>query len=137
MLTVTINLLAVLVAAIVGHVLGAVWFSPKVFGKAWMEGSGNHPKPEDAHPKMGKLLAISFVGTLVMSYILAHFVDYVGATDAAGALSLAFWTWLGFFATSTLGSVLWDCKKSSWWWVMNGYYFVQLAIMSLILTLWT
>ena len=134
--SITINIMAVIAAAMAGHLLGAVWFSQKAFGKAWMEGSGQHPKPQDAHPKMGKLLAMSFLGTLVTSYILAHFVDYVAATDASGALSLAFWTWLGFFATSTLGSVLWDCKKSSWWLVMNGYYFVQLSIMSLILALW-
>lgn len=106
-----INYLAVLVAAVAGHLLGAIWFSPKVFGKAWMEGSGKtyeQIEKDKAHTSMGKLMAISFVGSLVLSYVFAHFVDYVGATTAAAALQLAFWTWLGFFATTTLGTVLWD-----------------------------
>ncbi len=39
-----VNYLAVLVAAIVGMVVGFIWYSPKVFGKMWMKLSGVNPK---------------------------------------------------------------------------------------------
>lgn len=132
----TINLLAVLVAAIAGHLLGGIWFSSKVFGKTWMESSNCDPAEMDKHKSMAKVMTVSFLGTLVMTYVFAHFADYIGVNTLGEGLALAFWTWLGFFATTSLGSVLWDKKRPMFWVVMNGYYLVQLVIMGVILSLW-
>ena len=34
-----LNWLAVLVAALVYFILGAIWYAPPIFGRAWMRGS--------------------------------------------------------------------------------------------------
>ena len=39
-----VNYLAVLVAAIVNMVVGALWYSPLLFGKAWMKLTGFNKK---------------------------------------------------------------------------------------------
>ncbi|MEO6303284.1 MAG: DUF1761 family protein, partial [Bacteroidia bacterium] len=42
-----INFLALLIAAAIPLVIGAVWYNPKVFGTAWMTAAGvtnNEPK---------------------------------------------------------------------------------------------
>ena len=49
--TVDINYLAVLIAALASYVLGALWYSPVLFGKLWMKLSKIDPKNMDAAKK--------------------------------------------------------------------------------------
>lgn len=135
---VSINYLAVLVAAIASMVIGGVWYSPMVFGKLWMKLSGLDEKALEEGKKKGmaKMYAVAFLGTLVMSYVLAHFVDYAGATDLVSGLQLGFWVWLGFIATVLLGSVLWEGKSVKLYLLNNAHYVVSLLVMSVILAMW-
>ncbi len=137
-LNVNVNYLAVLVAAIVQMVVGALWYSPMVFGKMWMKLSGLNAKQlEEAKKKgMGKSYFLMFLGTLVMSYVLAHFVFYTGATSFILGMQTGFWIWLGFLATTTMGMVLWDNKPWSLYVLNNGYNLVVLLLMGGILAVW-
>ncbi|MBI2026526.1 MAG: DUF1761 domain-containing protein, partial [Deltaproteobacteria bacterium] len=94
-----INYVAVIVAAIVSMGIGFLWYGP-LFGKAWIKLSGMSMKDMDAAKKKGmaKTYVIAFIGTLVMAYVLAHFVDYVGATTLSAGAELGSWLWIGFFA---------------------------------------
>ncbi|MBA2685130.1 MAG: DUF1761 family protein [Gemmatimonadaceae bacterium] len=48
----TLNVWAVLVAAVVAFVLGALWYSPPVFGKLWQKANGFGPgEPPKAGPR--------------------------------------------------------------------------------------
>ena len=62
--TVTINYIAVLVAAIVNMVLGFLWYGP-LFGKQWIQ-MMNFDKKKMAEAKrkgMGKTYAVAFIST--------------------------------------------------------------------------
>lgn len=136
-MVVAINYLAVLVAAIASMVVGGLWYSPLLFGKQWMKMMKFNEKDL---PKMKeqakKSYVLQFVSSLVLAYVLAHFMDYLGVTDALGALQAAFWIWLGFKATGEIGSVLWEGKSWSLFLLNTAHSFVTLAVMSLILALW-
>lgn len=139
---VPINYLAVLVCGIVSMVLGFLWYGP-LFGKQWMALSGITPPQAGAEkPKegMGKRYALAFVGSLIMAYVLAHslvFADeYLKVSDVSGGLMAGFWSWLGFIAPVTLGTVLWDGKPWKLWILNNAYYLIQLLIFGVILALW-
>ena len=138
-LNVNVNYVAVLVAAIVQMVVGALWYSPLLFGKMWMKLSGLTQKQlEEAKKKgMGKSYTLMFLGTLVMSYVLAHFVTYTGATTFVLGMQTGFWIWLGFLATTTMGMVLWDNKPWSLYVLNNGYHLVVLLLMGGILAVWS
>jgi len=138
MVDVTINYLAVLVAAVAGMVIGAFWYSPLLFGNIWVKLMNfDKKKMEETKNKgMAKYYALAFLAVLVMSYILAHFVDYAGATNLVQALQLGFWVWLGFFVTTMLNSVLWEGKPVKLYLIGIVHYLVALEVMSLILTLW-
>jgi hypothetical protein len=89
---------------------------------------------------MGKTYLLAFVGSLVMSNVLAHALVFAGAYFemsgiSAGLLS-GFWNWLGFIAPVTLGAVLWEGKSWTLWLLMNGYYLVTLLVMGMILSVW-
>lgn len=134
---VSINYWAVLVAAIASMVVGFLWYGP-LFGRLWVQLSGmTDKKLKEAKKKgMGKTYAIAFVSTLVMSYVLAHFVDYLEATNISGAVQLAFWLWLGFFATVQLGNILWEGKPLKLYLINVAHYLVALVVMSVILAVW-
>lgn len=138
---VPINYWAVLVAAIASMVLGFLWYGP-LFGKLWMKLSDM--KAEDmsaAKAKgMGKSYFISFVGSLVMSYVLAHALVFASAymkvSGVTVGLSTGFWNWLGFVAPITMGNVLWYGKSWKLWLLNNGYYLLSLLLMGVILAVW-
>lgn len=138
---VPINHLAVLVAAVASMVLGALWYGP-IFGKTWVTLSGfTKEKMAEAQAKgMGKSYAVTFVGSLLMSYVLAHAIIFAGAyfkMEGVGAgLMSGFWNWLGFIAPVTAGAVLWEGKPWRLWFLNNAFNLLSLLIMGVILALW-
>jgi len=141
MLQVPINYLAVLAGAVSNMILGFLWYGP-VFGKMWISLSGiTDEKIKTAKDRsMGMLYAFAFVGALVMSYVLAHSLvfaeTYFSIKGINAGLMTGFWSWLGFVAPVTLGTVLWDGKSWKLWVLNNSYYLVSLLVMGAILSLW-
>lgn len=131
---VSINYLAVLVAAIVSMVIGFLWYGP-LFGKQWMQLMNfDKKKINEAKKKgMGKIYTLAFLTTLIMSFVLAHFVDYVEAKTITDGIILGFWVWIGFLATTQIGSVLWEGKPVKLYLINTLHYLVTLAVMAAIL----
>ena len=136
-LGVNVNIVAVLVAAVVSTILGALWYGP-LFGRTWMRLSGlGKAKPNQMKKKgMGKSYFLNFIATLVTAYVLAVFVVLAGATTIGTGVIVGFWVWLGFVATLTLGSVLWEGKSVNLYWLNNAYGLINLAVMAAILAVW-
>jgi len=138
---VPINYLAVIVAAMASMLIGFVWYGP-LFGKAWMKlsgiGSGKIDSTKDS--SMGKRYILAFLGSLIMSYVLANAILFVASyfkmSGIPAGLMSGFWNWLGFIAPVTLGAVLWEGKSWTLWVLMNGYYLISLLIMGIILSFW-
>ena len=138
MAEVIINYFAVLVSAVVGFGIGMLWFSPVLFGNIWMKQMNlSKEKIEEAKKKgMAKNLVVAFASVLVMSYILAHFVDYASATTILGGMQAGFWIWLGFIATTMVNSVLWEQKPVNLYLINIAHYLVVLLAMGSILAVW-
>ena len=69
-----VNWLAVAVAGISAFVLGGVWYSPALFGKAWMK--ENNLSVEDVQKgNKAKIFGWSFILSLVMAVNLAMFLS--------------------------------------------------------------
>lgn len=133
-----INFMAVVAAAVVNMVLGFLWYGP-LFGKSWMKMIGYSKEDMEKAKKSGKmpkLYAIAAVGALVMAYVLSHFVQLGGNASATDGAMVGFWAWLGFIATTTLSSVLWEQKSWNLYFLNNGYYLVLLLINGALLTAW-
>jgi hypothetical protein len=134
----TISYLAVLTAGIASMAIGALWYSPFLFGKLWMALSGlSEGRLAELKARgMGKLYAVNLAAALVMAYVLAHFVQVWGVFDVSGVVQLAFWTWLGLIATTLLGSVLWEGKPILLYIINVSYHLVSLFAMTAILAWW-
>ncbi len=135
-----INYGAVVVAAIATYVLGFLWHGP-LFGEIWMKWSGISQKEVEELKKKGlagmwkSMLGALFIAG-IMSYIMAHFVDYTGATTVFEGMQTGFWIWLGFVVTVQLNSVLWEKKPFKLYVLNTGYQFVSLLMMGAILAAW-
>ncbi|MSR70506.1 DUF1761 domain-containing protein [Candidatus Kaiserbacteria bacterium] len=134
---ITINYLAVIAAAVVAYAVGALWHSPAGFGKYWMHLMGfteGHMKSMPLSP--AQAMSIGFVVTLLMAYVLAHFVVLVGATTWQVALQLGFWLWLGLVAPTLANGWLWEGKSPKLFVFNAAYALVNVEVMVLILGLW-
>ncbi len=131
-----INYVAVVGAAVAAFILGWLWYGP-VFGKAWM-GMMGYTKESMKSMKMtmGTAMTLGFISTLVMSYVLARFMAVWHVADVMGAFKLTIQIWLGFIATVTLGSVLWENRAPKLFFFNVIYQFVALYVMALVLVLW-
>jgi hypothetical protein len=129
----TLNVWAILVAAIVAFVLGGIWFSPALFGKAWKKANGFGPtEPPKANAPM---LILAFVLTLVMSVNLAMFLNDPKTTLAWGATAgfLAGFGWI----VMGMGIVsIFERRPMSYVLVNGGYLTVMLVVMGAILGGW-
>lgn len=80
-LLVNVNWLAVIVGAIAAFGLGALWYSPKMFGKGWMEGCGlTEEDAKKGQPMMA--MVAQGVGTFLLAWI-------TGITASMNSLGLA------------------------------------------------
>src|SRR5439155_1112369 len=75
--TANVNILAVIVAAVATFVLGAVWYSPVLFAKQWMQAHGYTPEQLEAMKRRGvaRAYAVSALCYLVMAYALEPALD--------------------------------------------------------------
>ena len=129
---IAVNYGAVLGATVVSFIIGWLWYGP-LFGKKWMVLRKMDPAAMTGEMPY-KLMAGEFVLTLVVAYVLAHFTVLFGATTAPEALELAFWVWLGFYATTLAGPVLWENVPYELYLINAGRWLVSLLAMALILS---
>lgn len=134
---VAVNYVAVLGAAVVGFIIGMIWYSPPLFGKAWMRLSGiDQRKMEDMKKKMAPSMVAGFIAMLIMSFVLAHVIRFATAANLVQGLQAGFWVWLGFVATVMLGMVLWEGKPFRLYVLNAAHYLVVLLLMGAMLASW-
>ncbi len=123
----SLNWVAVIAAAVVGMVVGFVWYLPMVFGKRWAATIGRSvPTMSDMSPvQMGGVVVLA----LVMAYVLTLLIGGLGANTVANGAIVGFLVWLGFAATGAANLVLNEGRSWEWWFITAGYYLVGAVVM--------
>lgn len=134
MTSVDVNLGAVLVSAVAGMVVGAVWYSPVLFAKPWMVLTGRKDMNAVEGAAVGYITA--FIGTLLMAFVLAHFVIYAQATTLTDGAITGLWAWLGFTGPAFLSSYTFANRPRKLWAIDAGVYLVTFVVMGMILAVW-
>ena len=126
------NYLAILVVAIIANILGAIWYSPKMFGTIWAKASKIEMKKKPG----AKPYILGFLMSLIMAAVVDCFVTKLDLTMVGEGLKLGFVLWLGMIATTQICAVLWSKKPFKLFMVDSGYYLVNLLIMGGVLATW-
>lgn len=134
MTTVDVNLPAVVVSAVSAMAVGAVWYSPMLFAKPWMQLTGR--KDMNAMEGAAVGYATAFIGALITAYVLAHFVGYAGAKNAVEGAVTGIWAWLGFTGTSFLTTYTFANRPKKLWAIDALQYLAVFVVMGLILGAW-
>jgi hypothetical protein len=113
--------LAVIAGAIISFLLGYFWYSPKLFGTKWAEGSHVKLNTTDAMP-IGAMVSQG-LGLLLMSW-------FVGVTANSNALFTVILATLAFTVLAFSGNSF-SGKSNYARWVDAGYWIGCLAIMVL------
>ncbi len=130
-----INYWAILVAGIVGMVIGFMWYSPALFGKQWMKLTGIKPSKKDKDG-MGNKMLVAFIAELVLAAVMLGIIKWAGVITIQGALAVGFITWLGFVATMTLNEILWQKKPFKLYILNNAHNLFKFLVVAIILTIW-
>jgi hypothetical protein len=132
-----VNYLAILVAALAAFVLGAIWYSPVLFGRLWLKAQGWGPeRMDEMRHDVGRSYGISFVCYLVMASVLAMLFSFAGFLGAVDGLWLGFLCWLGFAATIGLTRHLFSDKPISLYLIDAAYQLAYLLAMGAIIGMW-
>ncbi len=131
---VDINYVAVIIAALVPMVLGALWYSPALFARPWMRAVD---RTEEDMGGMGKGYVLSAIAAVLSSYALARIERWAEVDDLWNGMLVGMLVWLGFVAGLLAVVTYFGGRPRSLWLINAGYQLVSLAIMGAILGVWT
>jgi len=128
-----INLLAVFAAALSTFLIGGLWYSPALLGKAWMRENG-FTEESLKGGSMAKIFGLTFVLSFVAAINLAFFLGpEMGVGEGALYGFLAGFGWVATF----LGTIYLFERKSFTLFLINaGYSIIALTVMGVILAAW-
>jgi len=128
-----VNWLAVAIAGISAFVLGGVWYSPALFGKAWMK--ENNLSVEDVQKgNKAKIFGWSFILSLIMAVNLAMFLNDPKINLEMGiiyGLLTGLWIFCGIAIVA-----LFELRSARYIFVNGGYMIVALGLMGAIIGAW-
>lgn len=120
-----VNYIAVIVAAVAGFAVGAVWYA-FLFSKPWLAAVGF--TEEDVRQGRSPLpFVLSAVGLLIMAWVLSTIVapaDGIGRGVVVGLV-----LWLGFTATTTIVNYAYAARKPMLMAIDAGHWLAVAAVM--------
>jgi hypothetical protein len=140
--TIELNYLAIAVAVVANFILGFIWYTP-LFGKAWGKEMGFDMTKKPPAGALAKGMIMMVIGNFLMAFVFAHNIAVWNPvtwglpasemSPMSTAFSAAFFTWLGFFVPTDLGTVAWEMKSWKLFFINTGYHFLALLVVALIL----
>lgn len=127
------NLWAVLAAAVSGFVLGGLWYSPVLFGRAWQREAGLSDA-QLAGANMALVFGLSFVLCAIASFVFAMFLG--PRPPIALGLGAGFSAGLCWVGASFGINYLFERKSFKLFAINAGYHTLQFTLIGLILALW-
>jgi hypothetical protein len=130
---VDVNWIAIIVAAVVPMVLGALWYSPLLFADPWMRAVGR-TRDELGDAALGYLL--SAAGAFLASYVLARIMRWAEVDDVWNGALVGGMVWLGFVATVLAVTTYFAGRPRELWLINAGYQLIVLVLMGAIHGAW-
>jgi hypothetical protein len=128
--------LATVVSGITAFVIGACWYSPLLFGDAYMRLRAIVAGPGPvATPPIGELIA-ELARCVVVAYALAHFMPRAAAGGWRAGVQVGLWVWVGFQGMLLAGAVIHEGMPWELYLIHAGDALVKTLVMATILSVW-
>lgn len=128
------NYVAVVTAAAVHFVLGALWFSALMH--PWLAGIGKtyQDLAREGSPVIAYVVA--FASDLVLAWVLSWLIRATGCDSMAGGILTGAVLWLGFVATTTATEYVFEARSFEVFAINAGYPLAGMLIMGGLLGAW-
>ncbi|GAB4032308.1 DUF1761 domain-containing protein [Spirosoma gilvum] len=130
----TLNWGAILVATLANFLIGGLWYSSLLFGKAWMA-ENNFTEAALRQSNMPKIFGLTFLFSFVMAFNLAMFLNDSKTTTSWGAIA-GFLAGFGWVAMSIFVIGQFERKTTQYMLIHGGYVTISFIVMGLIVGVW-
>ena len=126
-----VNYLAVIIAALAGFGLGAVWYM--VLSKPWMQAAGKTEADRPRGTAQALPFAISIISLIIMAWMLAGLMGHLGDITVRGGMITGFFVWLGFVITTMGVNHAFGGAKPMLTLIDGGYWLAVLLIQGAVI----
>jgi Protein of unknown function (DUF1761) len=129
-----VNYVAVIIAALAGFGLGAIWYM--VLAKPWMHAIGKtEAECKQQQQGAGKVVpfAICIVALFIMAWMLAGLMGHLGDITVRGGVISGFFVWLGFVITTMGVNHAFSGAKPMLTLIDGGYWLAVLLIQGAVI----
>ena len=123
-----LNIIAVLVAAAAGLVVGALWYG--TLSKAWRSALSRDRAARSANP-MAVVTAI--IVNVVMAFMLAGVIGHLGAVTMRNGIVSGAFIWIGFVITSMAADHAFQGRPPALTAIAGGHWLVVLLVMGAVI----
>lgn len=131
--SVQIHYPAVLAAALLGFVIGGLWYSPLLFAGPWLRAAGISEEQARAASR-GKVFGLAALAQLVIAFNLAAFIGPKASLGFGVFAGLA--AGLGWVAMSLGVIYLFEQRPLKLWLINSGYQVVTYTLMGAVIGVW-
>lgn len=133
----------IVIATLLQFILGALWYSPLLFGKWWMEiMEVTHLSKErlkEMQKEMAPYYGLQFVLTLIYTFVLELAINYIQLVNLdITAYTVAAWIWIGFVVPTQISGIVWSNTKKKFWvkqiFIVTTYQLVGIMLAACILS---
>jgi hypothetical protein len=130
----SVNWFAILTAGVSSFILGGIWYSPTLFGNAWMK-ENNLSEEDIKSTNTAKVFGWSLILSLIMSINLAMYLSNTPNLDLTRGLVYGLLAGVWIFCGIAIVA-LFEQKSARYIFINGGYCLMALGIMGAILGVW-
>jgi hypothetical protein len=133
-----LNWLAILVAALAYFAIGAVWYAPPLFGKAWAAAGGMEIPEARTRPSPAIYLT-PLVGSVLSAIALGMLAKSTGTDTLQQGIALGLVVAIGFAVAISLVTAQFESQKPKpmvWGAINGGYHVVGNLVAAIIVATW-
>jgi Protein of unknown function (DUF1761) len=127
------NLLAILIAAASGFMVGGLWYGP-LFGKAWQREIGLSDDDLKS-ANMLKIYGLTFLFSILSAVFLGHLLAHFGEMSLRSTMMISVGVALGFIVPAIGTNYLFGRKSGMLFAIDAGYWIAFYAVMGLVFAL--
>jgi len=130
-----INYLAVIVAAVAYFVIGALWYSPVLFGKTWMKGIGKTPEQMAGGSAILNYL-MGLITAFIASYGVARVMLWSGRSSIGDGIITGVLVGVCFVLATMLMNDIFEKRPKGLTAINVLFHIVGLVVAGIIIGAW-
>ena len=133
----SVSVWGILLAAVAAMLVGTVWYSKALFGKAWMKYASINDKgmQERARTAFPILILVSLVTAYALAQVVAYAASFSGGSWMVCAIHAGLIAGIGLAATAVFAQGVFEPRDYKLMYINAGNRVVTLLVMAIVLGL--